>query len=495
MNCEKCGALLVNGKCPNCDKETKSKKKTKNRNMAIFAVILSVISIGLLVGGFYVLSSPKTIVLQSISNWGNLLKEGASSKETKFLENITSHDQVQLKENISLKVDSILDLGFENADINILYNDDFKAKKSNMNLQFLLDQNQLDLDYFLMNDKMYMKLKDVFDKYYYTDMEYVSFIHDANKVDSEKMIDIIFDALKNGVNDKDFKKSKETISLGDKTKKTTKISYNVTSKKLYQVGIDILTAIKNDKDLMALMSNGQSKEEIASEIDQLISMLKQGLKEEEVHVFTYNVYYYGFNNIVMEEFDFDGTAFQYYHYDKIDEIKILDLASKNSYFTMKMEEEKNDTKISGFIVTYPYQGSYQKKDNSTTVKLSFDMGDGAHLDLEMNGTNKESDNNYQEQIDIKIGGQENGTDLENMIQLSIKTEYSFDQKIDTSVTNGAVSFDAMTEEEQQNIWEALENHPIISPILDMFLESEEDGDDGLDSDDYEDSYGLEDVDA
>lgn len=496
MNCEKCGSLLVNGKCPNCDVETELKKKGKNRNMAIFAVILSVISIGLLVGGFYMLSSPKTIVLQSISNWSKLLKEGTSSKESKFLEKIASHDQVQLKENISFKADPMLELGFENMNINLLYNDDFKNKKSNTNLQFLLDQNELDIDSFLANDKFYLNIKDIFDKYYYMDMEYTSLIHDANKADSEKFIDIVFDAFKKEVNDQEFKKSKETISLGDKTKKTTKISYTVTYKKLYQVGINILNAIKEDKELMALMSNGQSEKEVKEQIDQLISIMESGKKEKETVLFDYNVYYYGFNNIVMEEFDLEGTALQYYHYDQVDEIKVLDLASKNSYFTMKMEETKNETKISGFILTYPYQGSYVKKENSTTLKLSFDVGDGDQLTLDLEGKVEEDDNHYKEEMNLAIGGTDSGTRLDKVMELSLNMEYSFDQKMDTSVLDGATSFDAMTEEEQIKILEALETHPLLSSIFGKLYEIEGDDDYELDLDDYDsdrNSIDLEDV--
>ena len=499
MNCNKCGSILVNGKCPMCEGVTELKKKGKNRNMAIFAIILSTISIGLLIGGFYILSSPKTIVLQSISNWSNLLKEGVSSKGSTFLEKITSHNQVQLNETISLKVDPMLDLGFENIDMKILYYDDFKTKKSNFNLQFLLDKNKLDLDYFLANDKMYFKVKDIFDKYYYMDMEYVSFIHNVNQVNSGKLIDIVFDALKKDVNDKDFKKSKETISLGDKTKKTTKISYAVTSKKLYQVVIDILTSIKKDNELISAMTrNGQSESEIKTQIDELISILEIGNKEKETILFYYNVYYYGFNNIVMEEFDFDGTALQYCQYDNVDEFKILDLASKNSYFTMKMEEEKSETKISGFILTYPYQGSYEKKDNATTLKFNFDVGDGDTLTLDLTGKVVENSDSYQKQLDIKIGGTENGTDLGTVIGISVTTEYSFDQKIDTSVIDGATSFDAMTEEEQIQILESLENHPIISSVLDMFPIMGEEDDYELDLDDYdfdEDDFSLEDFDV
>ncbi len=491
MSCEKCGSSLVDGKCPVCDGKVGLKKSGKNRNMAIFAVVLSVISIGLLVGGFYMLSSPKTIVLQSISNWSKLLKEGTSSRKSKFLDKIASHDQVQLKENISFKMDSILELGIENIDINVLYNDDFKAKKSNFNLQFLFGQNELSLDYLLMNNKMYLKLKDVFDQYYYMDMEYVSLIHDANKVDSEKLIDIVFDALKDGVNDQDFKKSKETVTLGDKTKKTTKISYAVTSKNLCQVGIDILTSMKEDKELMTLMSSGQSVKEIEAQIDELISLLKQGKREKETTLFHYNVYYYGFNNIVMEEFDFEGTAIQYCHYDQVDEVKILDLASKNSYFTMKTEEKNHQTKISGFILTYPYQGTYEKKDDSSTLKLTFDVGDGASFTLNLDGKVVEDNDHYKEQVNIALGGKEDDIVLDKMLEISLTTEYSFDQTIDTSVTNGATSFDQMTEEEQNKIFESLRNHPILSSMVDLFLGTDEDGDYDLDDDNLDlEGFGV-----
>lgn len=489
MYCEKCGSSLIDGKCPNCEKKEPTKKRVKNRNMAIFAVVLSVLSVGLLVGGFFVLSSSRTIMLQSISNWSGRLKKSFTGEDDTIIKKILSHDQVRLDETLSLTVDPKLDLGFEKASIKLGYNDDQKAKKSSFDLQMLLDENEFSLDGFLSNNKLYLKVKDVFDKYYYLDTEYISFFKDIEKDDSEKFIDIVFDSLKESVEEKDFKKSKETIYLGDNTKKTTKISYSVTSKKLYEILVSILKKISNDKDLIGSMSeaNDLSEEEMKNQLVQMIRVLEAESEKTDELLFDYNVYYYGFNNIVMEEITVGDIAIQYYHYDKTEELKIVDIPSKTNYFTMKAVEEKESTTISGFIYTYGYQGTLKETDDTFSMKITFDFEEEGKLVIESTGENKDQENMYQSKIDFKISGNIEDIDLGDGIQLSMLIQYTFDQKIDITDLKDTTSFEDMTEEEQLQILEALENHPLISPIIDFFMVYVDDYDD-MDGDYYDDNY-------
>ncbi len=489
MYCEKCGASLIDGKCPNCEKGKETpKKRIKNRNMAIFAVILSVLSVGILVGSFFVLSSSKTIMFQSISNWNSLLKKSFTNEDNVLMEKIKSHDQVRLDESLSLTVDPSFDLGFEKASIKLGYNDDQKAKKSSFDLQLLLDENELSLDGFLANNKLYLKIKDILEKYYYLDVEYISFFKDTESLDYEKFIDIVFDSLKENVEEKDFKKSKETIYLGDNTKKTTKISYTVTSKKLYQVLINILKKVSNDKELLLSIAetNDLSESEMKNQLEQSIRVLEAESEKTNESLFDYNVYYYGFNNIVMEEIVADDTAIQYYHYDKTEELKIVDIPSKTNYFTMKTVEEKDSTSISGFIYTYEYQGTIKETDNTLDMKINFDFEEEGELVLEVTGRIKDEKTLYQTQVDIKVSGNIEDMDLGNGILLSMMIQYTFDQNIDTTGIKDATSFEDMTEEEQLQIFDSIENHPFISPILDWFMTYPDDEDMDMEGDYYDD---------
>ncbi len=474
MYCEKCGSILMDGECPNCKGDlTRKKGDNRNRNMAIFAVILSVLSIGLLAIGFSVLSSPKTIVLQSVSNWGSLLKSGFKSNDTSITKKIMEHHQIQLEESLSLEIDPILNLGFEKANFKIDYRDDRQLKKSKIDFGMFLDQNELNLDAFIASDKFTFKIKDVLEKYYYFDFSYVSFFKDVETIDSKRMIDIIIDSLKDGIEEKDLKKSKATILLGDDAKKTNKISYEVTSKKLVQMVIDILEKIKKDKELILSISDFYDQEEllILVQIDQMIQLLEAEKNQKSETLFYYNVYYYGFNNIVMEEFSLDDTALQYYHYGEVHEIKLVDVKSKTNYFTMKMKKEKESVAISGFILTYEYHGVFEKNDRSTLLKMDFDFGEKGVIHLEFTESIKEENDIYQSQFDMTAYGNLVDIDLGNGVKISSNLQYTFDQEVDIPEIDDAINVNEMTEEEQFQFFDSLHNHPFLSPIIDfVFLD-------------------------
>lgn len=495
MYCEKCGTLLIDGKCPNCNKDNEiSKKRKNNRNITIFAIVLSIVSIGVLVGGFFVLSGPKTIVLQSISNWSGLLKKGLQSENRTIFKEMSSWDRTQLEESVSLQVDPIFNLGFDKANFKLTYNVDNKEKKSNFNLGLLVGENSLDLDGFLANNKFYLKIKDILDKYYYLDMEYISLFEDSSELDSERLIDIIFENLKDSIDGKDCKKSKKSIALGDDTKKVTKISYKVTYQSIVQVVIDILEDIKNDKKLISDFSSllEQTEDQTTSQMEVFILGLKSEQQKVDQFLFYYNVYYYGFNNIVMEELSDDEIAVQYYHYNQTEELKIVDIDSKTNYFTFKAIEETNNTKISGFILTYGYQGIYTNTDDKVSLKVTVDFGDKQTLTFEVNNDIKEQKDSYQSQINLKLNGSLGGMNFGNGIQLSLLTQYKIGQGVDTTVIEDATPIEEMTEEDQLQLLDKISKHPLISSITEVFnafigRDSQLD-DSGWDSSDLDDDF-------
>lgn len=485
MYCSKCGGPLVDGKCPKCDLNPVVEKKKSSRNhMTVFAIILSVLSIGLLAVGFFALSSPKTIVLQSISNWSGLLKESSNVEDDWLVQKIASSDKVGVKEELSLDLGDSFQLDFGKIGVALDYNDDKKNKESNFQAKLKIGENSLDLDGFLTDNKIYTKIKDILEPYYYTQFEYVSLFENSDSIDSEKLVDIVFDNFKESINDKDFKKSKETISLGDNSKKVNKISYEVTSKKLSKVCLDILEDIKNDKDLMKSFT--EVDEEFATSIDEVIKELKKVEKEKDEVLFYYNVYYYGFNNIVMEELSDTKEAIQYYHYDNVHEIKIANIESNTNFFTLKTEEQKDKSvKISGFIVTYKYTGTYKKEEDKKSLSLTLELDGQQEITFDVTSNIKKSEDNYQSAGEIVITGKSGGADLGEEIKLSSNTTYTFGKDVVIPDIETAKPFEKITEEEMSVILEKLQSHPIIKPIYDLFLvygSMDQDGDIDFDSD-------------
>lgn len=492
MVCEKCGTLLIDGKCPNC--LGLENQKSKNRNMAIFAVILSVVSIGLLVGGFFALSSPMTIALQSISNWSSLLKKGLENDNSQLMENFSSRNQVQMDTRLLFEVNPMLSLGFEEFELKFTCADDRKNDRSKVNLQMLLGENGIGLDGILADHKLYLKIQDVLEQYHYLDMDFSSFFQPTDNVSYEKLIDIVFDNIKKNVDSGSFKKSKETISLGDRTKKTTKISYKVTTKKFAHVLIDILEDIKNDKDLMTMLEKtyAEGEESFSSQIELAIQELKTLEKQKDQPLFYYNIYYYGFNNIVMEEFADDDVAIQFYHYDRVNEFKVTDIASKMNYFTLKIEDKKDEKAISGFILTYPYQGTYTKKGTESSLKIELNLY-GQSFIAELVHKEKDEKDSFESQDQFTLDMKADGTILEDIIKITTNVQYVFDQKVDVSGIEEAKPFEEMSVDDQAALLDAIESHPFISSIIQLFGNSDVDfGDSDLENDDF--NWDLDDED-
>lgn len=495
MYCSKCGGPLVDGKCPKCDSNSVDNSKKSNRSrMTIFAIILSVLSIGLLAGGFFVLSSPKTIVLQSISNWSGVLKESSNFEDDWLVQKIASEDKVGLKEELTLDLGTTFGMDFGKIGLTFDYNDDKKNKESNFLTKLQLGESSLDLDGMFTDNKFYAKVKDILEPYYYTQLEYASLFENTDSIDSEGLIDIVFDNFKKNIDESDFKKSKETISLGDTSKKTNKITYEVTSKRLSKVCIGILEDIKNDKELMKSLT--EVDEEISNTIDNALKELRELEKKEDEVLFDYNVYYYGFNNIVMEEIVDDEEAIQYYHYNNVHEFKIVDVASKTNYFTLKTEEQKDKSvRISGFIVTYKYTGTYKADENKKSLSLALDLGDNQKISFDITGDIKKSEDSYQSVGEITIAGNYGGVDFSDGIKLTSKLTYTFGKDVVIEDIENAKAFEEMTEEEMLVVLEKVQNHPIIKPIYDLFmLYGSMDQDSNYDSDydfdmDYDDSDG------
>lgn len=469
MYCSKCGGPLVDGKCPKCDQNPVVNNKKSSRNhMTVFAIILSVLSIGLLTVGFFALSSPKTIVLQSISNWSGLLKESSNLEDDWLVQKIASSDKVGLKEELSLDLGDSFQLDFGKMGVTLDYNDDKKNKESSFQAKLQVGKDSLDLDGVLSDNKIYTKIKDVLEPYYFTQFEYISLFENSDSIDSEKLVDIVFDNIKENINDKDFKKSKETVFLGDNAKKTNKISYEVTSWKLSKVCLDILEDIKNDKDLMKSFT--EIDEEFATSIDEAIKELKKVEKEKDEVLFYYNVYYYGFNNIVMEELSDNKEAIQYYHYDNVHEFKIANIESNTNFFTLKTEQQKDKSfKISGFIVTYKYTGTYKKEEDKKSLSLTLELDSQQEITLDITSNIKKLEDSYQSSGEIVITGKSGGVDLGEKIKLTSNLTYTFGKDVVIPNIETAKPFEEITEEEMSVILEKLQGHPIIKPIYDLFL--------------------------
>ena len=427
---------------------TNSKQK---KMFGIITIVLSVISICLLGIGFYSFSNSKTVLLQSISKLTNSTKELLGEANSNLLTDILKEDKVNVSSDIIISVNDEEMMGL---DFNYLENK--KDKKSTFN--FNLTQNEttlLETNGILANDNIYVKVKDIMD-YYYVEYPYISLFEEAPVDDYKKLIDIFSKALREELNQKDIKKSKETIKLGEKDKKVTKLSYKVTSETINNIFDNASKKILKDDKLIKSLAEvlEMSDEELKKELK---STSKNSNNDKSY--FYYNVYYYGFNNIVMYEISDNKDKVQFYDYDDNFEISLI--SNKNEIFNIELLKNKDKYDVSGKLDSYTLKGTLENNNNKLSLDLDITV-EGIILNVKIDQKITEKEN-YKVDTDLEIGFA--GTS----VKLDSNLVYSKGENIKIDNLNSAKEFSSMTDSDIQTIIANIQNHPFLSSIYQLIM--------------------------
>lgn len=273
---------------------------------------------------------------------------------------------------------------------------------------------------YLKDNKAYVKLNDVFDKYYYMDME----------SDSTDYIDA-YKELKNSaikVIKEYFSDDKFTIT---KDSNNDKINVSLTGKEGSSLVLKFYEEIKdNDKILEILTDEDTSLDEVKAGLKEDIDNLKEEIDSysDEV-VISYDIYL-NKNKLVKQELTFEDIT-----------------------LTITGEESGDITLISAG--TTIISGTYSK--DNLNLKISTDMDNAEFSINRQNITEDKISGDYKTTIKLTSGG--------SAIDVTINTNVKYDKSasipnIDLST---AKSFDEITDNELEEIYSKL--YPILEPIM------------------------------
>lgn len=300
--------------------------------------------------------------------------------------------------------------------INSIYKDDEQYTE----VSFGDGSNSLTGNIYLKDSKAYIMLKNVFDKYYYLDMEsdstdyvdaYKELKNSAIKVIKEYFTDDKFTLTKDSNNDK--------------------ISISLTGKDGATLVLKFYEEIKNNDKILGLLTDEDtSLDEVKAELKEDIDNLKEEMDSysDEV-VISYNMYL-NKNTLVKQE-----------------------LTIEDMVLTITGEDSGDITLISAG--TTIVSGSYSK--DNLNLKISTDM---FNAEFSINRQNIKEDKisgDYKTTIKLTSGG--------STIDVTINTNVKYDKSasipnIDLST---AKSFDEITDSELENIYSKL--YPILEPIM------------------------------
>ena len=273
---------------------------------------------------------------------------------------------------------------------------------------------------YLKDNKAYVKLNDVFDKYYYMNMESDSTDYvDAFKELKKSILKVVNEY---------FTDDKFTLT---KDNNNDKISISLTGKDGATLVLKFYEEIKNNDKILGLFTDEDtSLDEVKSGLKEDIDNLKEEMDSysDEV-VISYDIYL-NKNKLVKQELTFEDIT-----------------------LTITGEESGDITLISGS--TTIVSGTYSK--DNLNLKISTDMIN-AELSIERQNIKEDKiSGDYKTTIKLTSGG--------STIDVTINTNVKYDKSasipnIDLST---AKSFDEITDNELEEIYSKL--YPILEPIM------------------------------
>jgi hypothetical protein len=256
----------------------------KKRIGLIIAIVLIVVGS---LGYFgYRYMTPKRVLVRTLNSYKDGIYE--NNKHSDNINKILSKDYKALDVNGKMSVDG------QNIDFDIKYNEDSKDKISQLKFDLGIDKTKLSGDIVSTNKKLYLMIKDVFKKYYYTDLgdifgdDYINFLKNNEQLDTEILFDLFIDSIDENISNNNFVGSKETITLDGKKIKTSKYTMTCDNNLNNKIITTFIKKVKNNNDASTTLSKLLNMEE--KDLDKTLNSYLEKIKDEEIPTYTLNVY-------------------------------------------------------------------------------------------------------------------------------------------------------------------------------------------------------------
>lgn len=296
----------------------------------------------------------------------------------------------------------------------------YKDEEQYTEVSFGDGSNSLTGNIYLKDSKAYIMLKDVFDKYYYLDMESDSTDYvDAFKELKKSILKVVNEY---------FTDDKFTLT---KDNNNDKISISLTGKDGATLVLKFYEEIKNNDKILGLFTDEDtSLDEVKAGLKEDIDNLKEEIDSysDEV-VISYDIYL-NKNKLVKQELTFEDIT-----------------------LTITGEESGDISLISGS--TTIVNGSYNK--DNLNLKINTDMINAELSIARQNIKEDKISGNYKTAVKLTSGG--------SVINILINTNIKYDKNanIPSVDLSGTKSFDEISDSELEKIYSKL--YPLLEPIM------------------------------
>lgn len=442
------------------------KREKQNHKVTLFAILLSVISLGVLVFGFTIVSSDKVVMLQSLSNLYN-------KANLIFEDDLILLDKIASTDKVGINSKNTLTVGDDQYNLNLNYLENASDKLSTLNMSLFHDEDSLSTSLVFDKDHRYFSIKDITPDYYYYEEENYSYnnvFRSLSSNDYDKVLSLLKEVVDNQIDNSKIKKEKVVINYDGKDKKVNKLTYEIDYNELKTIVTKIVANILKDKELYNNISNVlNGKDGLRKYLDEYLD----NFKDINGNILSYSTYYYGFNKIVQYEFhsNVDNITLNYKEDKTNDDIRItkdedtllninIDKATNKYTFNGNLsyfikESNLNDTWLFD-LLSNNFSGTYNNKNLELNIETE------TPLRINFSFTNGVLDGVYKYNTNLKVMTKVDEEEKE-MFNLVSEIEFIFDKKIDVDITDSILITNDSEEEKQMN--ELLKTNPIYQEII------------------------------
>lgn len=357
-------------------------KKTK----IILLIVLAVLLVGATgVGLFFFLNPKKTtndIFTEAMQrNIENLTS--FKNDEIKTLEKILTDENVKIKVSTDTKIS-------EDDIMQSIKGDLYYHNEELYGLVSLFDGiNSYDVEAVLKDSKLYHMIKDVYSRFYYTDVDMEEFSNfdttQSNSLDTSVLFEYFLEAFDDQVKDMQLKEEETAITLGKRVYKVNKISADFTEKASYEMLKKFALKLKNDKNFSNIIDDAMSTagEDFGS-FNELINELDSAIAEADdtMPLFVYSMYLDG-KDVLSNEFaitiEAEGTSMtmkfaidSYANSDNNDVFEVYLSMMGMKMFTFKVEavsDSKSEILLSIYS-SFELNGIIESNDKEFNLEMS-----------------------------------------------------------------------------------------------------------------------------
>lgn len=463
-------------------------EKKKNTGLLVLIIIVMVLAL-LAVAYKFLLLTPKNIVLKSINNEyktiSRLFDEASSNK----FYSLMNDNSFKMNTDFTIAADINEDLLDDDtktiiAELNKLrfsYSLGINNASKELDAGFKLSNgtDSLDASVYGRDGKIYIDLKELFNKYIYSEVEEYDTIFENDNVDLAQL-EYVAEKTKNefmrNFDKTKFEKTKETISIDGNDVKVNKISYKLTDKELDNIIKNMLVNLKEDEKFVSSLSKltNKTNDEVLKEMQDEIDGIENNSFYQE-NTFTFNVYTKGILETAVKyeivynyqsgESNFSDNSVSYTigKDSKIIESKSgseepLTITIKDSQivvnsvdFNLTLDIQKNsDTDIT---VNYSFNGLTNKISATGIVKI---------VEQEI-----EKDKKYNVKVNISADVKNNN---DNIGTFGIDTDSNiiFGEELTSIDTTNSVDYNNLTEEDINTISTNLLENRFIGKLMESF---------------------------